>query len=87
MKTTAAIRAVMMNVLSIAENQPTAVKMSHMARIAPRIVPIIRPMCLWYAPGALWRAGRAGQATLDGSSQHTQHRQVHGTKATIGLVG
>jgi hypothetical protein len=32
--------------LSIEENQPMAVKMSHMARMAPRIVPIIRPMCL-----------------------------------------
>ena len=35
MKATAAIRAVMMNVLSVAENQPMAVKMSHMPRIAP----------------------------------------------------
>jgi len=61
MKTTAAIRAVMMNVLSIAENQPTAVTMSHMARIAPKIAPIIRPMCLSYAPGALWFPDRAGQ--------------------------
>jgi hypothetical protein len=46
MKTPAAIRTVMMNVLSIEEYQPMAVKMSHMPRIAPRIVPIIRPICL-----------------------------------------
>jgi len=46
MKTTAAIRPVIMNVLSIPENQPMAVKMNHTARIAPRIFPIIRPMCL-----------------------------------------
>lgn len=46
MKTTAAIRPVIKNVLNTAENQPIVVKTSHMARIAPRIVPIIRPMRL-----------------------------------------
>jgi hypothetical protein len=56
MKTAAAIRPTIKNVLNIAENQPMAVKMSHTPRIAPRIFPIIRPMCLWHAPSVLWRA-------------------------------
>jgi hypothetical protein len=84
MKTTAAIRPVITNVLSTAENQPMAVKMSHMARIAPRIVPIIRPMCLYYAPGVLWRAVVLARGALDGSSQRTLDH--HPAKATIGPV-
>src|SRR5690242_6127937 len=44
MKTTAAIRPVIKNVLNTAENQPMAVKMNHTERIAPRTAPIIRPM-------------------------------------------
>jgi len=44
MKTTAAIRPVIKNVLNTAENQPMAVKISHAERIAPRTAPIIRPM-------------------------------------------
>jgi hypothetical protein len=41
--------------LSVATIPPAAVKASHMARIAPRIVPMIRPMSPVCARG-LWRA-------------------------------
>ena len=44
MKTTTAISPIMKNVLSIAKIQPMAMKASQMARIAPRIVHIIRPI-------------------------------------------
>ena len=53
MKTAIAISPMMRNVLNVATIPPAAVKASHMARIAPRIVPMIRPMspvctqCLW----------------------------------------
>ena len=44
MKTTTAISPIMRKVLSIAKIQPMAMKASQMARIAPRIVHIIRPI-------------------------------------------
>ena len=46
----------MTKVLSIAMIQPMAMKTSHMARIAPRIVKIIQPM----APQGIPPWGRAG---------------------------
>src|SRR5260370_38695882 len=53
MKTAIAISPMRRNVLSVATIPPAAVTASHMTRIAPRIVPMIRPMspvcarCLW----------------------------------------
>lgn len=44
MKTAIAISPMMRNVLSVAKIPPAAVKASQMARIAPRIIPMIRPM-------------------------------------------
>ncbi len=44
MKTTTAISPIMKNVLSIPKIQPMAMKATQMARIAPRIVHIIRPI-------------------------------------------
>ncbi len=44
MKTAIAISPMMRNVLSVAKIPPAAVKASQMARITPRIVPMIRPM-------------------------------------------
>ena len=44
MKTTIAISPMMRNVLSVAKIPPAAVKTSHMARIAPRIIPMMRPI-------------------------------------------
>src|SRR5438046_330233 len=46
MKTTIAISAMMRNALNVAKIPPAAVTASQMARIAPRIVPIFRPMDL-----------------------------------------
>jgi Glyoxalase-like domain len=43
MKTAIAISPMMRNVLSVAKIPPAAVKASQMARIAPRIIPMIRP--------------------------------------------
>ena len=43
-KTAIAISPMMTNVLSVATIPPATVTASHMARIAPRIVPMIRPM-------------------------------------------
>ena len=59
MKTAIAISPMMANVLSVAKIPPAAVTASQMARIAPRIVVMIRPMypvCPW-APleGGAWR--------------------------------
>ncbi len=51
MKTAIAISPMMTNVLSVAKIPPAAVKASHMARIAPRIVPMIRPMSPSMRPG------------------------------------
>jgi hypothetical protein len=44
MKTAIAVSPMMRNVLSVAKIPPAAVKASQMARIAPRIIPMIRPM-------------------------------------------
>jgi hypothetical protein len=44
MKTAIAISPMMRNVLSVATIPPAAVTASHVARIAPMIVPMIRPM-------------------------------------------
>jgi len=44
MNTAIAISPMMTNVLSVAKIPPAAVTASHMARIAPRIVPMKRPM-------------------------------------------
>ena len=44
MKTAIAISAMMRNVLSVAKIPPATVAASQMARIAPMIVPMIRPM-------------------------------------------
>src|SRR5271166_6550494 len=44
MKTASAISPMMRNVLSVATIPPAAVKANDMARIAPKIVPMIRPM-------------------------------------------
>jgi len=57
MMTAIAISPMMRNVLSVATILPTAVKASDMARIAPRIVPMIRrmsPVCAgaWLQDGA-----------------------------------
>jgi hypothetical protein len=46
MKTTSAISPMMRNTLNVAKIPPAAVTASQMARIAPRIVPIFRPMDL-----------------------------------------
>ena len=46
MKTAIAISATMRNVFSVAKMPPATVTASQMARIAPRIVPMIRPMYL-----------------------------------------
>ena len=46
MTTAIAISPMMTNVLSVATIPPAAVTASHMARIAPVIVPMIRPMSL-----------------------------------------
>ena len=53
MKTAIAISAMMRNVFSVAKIPPATVTASQMARIAPRIVPMIRPMylvCAWLPP-------------------------------------
>jgi hypothetical protein len=50
MKTAIAISPTTRNVLSVAKIPPAAVTASQMARIAPRTVPMIRPMypvCAW----------------------------------------
>ena len=63
MKTTTAISPMMKNVLSIAKIQPIAMKASQMARIAPRIVPMIRlmyPVCTRLPCQATGYAGRPG---------------------------
>jgi hypothetical protein len=52
MTTASAISPMMRNVLSVARIPPAAVTASQMARIAPRIVPMIRPRYL-VCPGAL----------------------------------
>jgi hypothetical protein len=44
MKTAIAISPIMRNVLNVATIPPAAVTASHMARIAPSVVPMIRPM-------------------------------------------
>jgi hypothetical protein len=44
MKTAIAISPTMRNVLNVAKIPPAAVKASQMARIVPRIIPMIRPM-------------------------------------------
>ena len=44
MTTAIAISPMMRNVLSVATIPPAAVTANHMARIAPKIVPMIRPM-------------------------------------------
>ncbi len=59
MKTAIAISPVMRNVLSVAKIPPAAMKASQMARIAPRIVHMIRPMHPVCAQRALARDGRA----------------------------
>jgi hypothetical protein len=46
MKTAIAISATMRNVFSVAKSPPATVTASQMARITPRIVPMIRPMYL-----------------------------------------
>ena len=55
MKTAVAISPMMRNVLSVAKIPPAAVTASQMARIAPRIIPMIRPMSPVCARG-LWQA-------------------------------
>ena len=92
MKTPAAIRTVMMNVLSIAENQPMAVKISHMARTAPRCpyYPAHVPIVL---TGALWLPGRAGQGALDAlrsarsMGMYTARKRQSGWSAERALSG
>ena len=61
MKTAIAISPMMRNVLSVATIPPAAVTASQMARIAPRIIPIIRPMSPVCARG-LWQARAAPTA-------------------------
>jgi hypothetical protein len=63
MKTASAISAMMRNILSVAKIPPATVTTSQMARIAPRIVPIIRPMypvCTRLPCQATGYAGRPG---------------------------
>jgi hypothetical protein len=61
MKTAIAISAMMRNVLSVAKIPPATVMTSQMARIALRIVPMIRPIYLvcarlpWQATGYRYR--------------------------------
>ena len=74
MKTAIAISPMMTNVLSVATIPPAAVKASHMTRIAPRIVPMIRPMSPVCARG-LWQAA-AAPAVPSGRYGHTW-RSVH----------
>ena len=57
MKTTSAISATMRNVFSVAKMPPATVTASQMARITPRIVPMIRPMYLVCARLPLARDG------------------------------
>ena len=63
MKTAIAISPMMTNVLSVAKIPPAIVTTSQMARIAPRIVPMTRPMspvCLAFLAGdSRVGAGRA----------------------------
>ncbi len=61
MKTAIAISATMRNVFSVAKSPPATVTASQMARIAPRIVPMIRPMYLVCARRPLARDGRASR--------------------------
>ena len=57
MKTAIAISATMRNVFSVAKIPPATVTASQMARITPRIVPMIRPMYLVCARLPLARDG------------------------------
>ena len=61
MKTAIAISPMRRNVLSVATIPPAAVTASQMARIAPRIIPMIRPMSPVCARG-LWQARAAPTA-------------------------
>jgi hypothetical protein len=65
MMTAIAISPMMRNVLSVATILPTAVKATDMARIAPRIVPMIRrmsPVCARGVAAGRRQQRRAGQA-------------------------
>jgi len=61
MKTAIAISPMTRNVLSEAKIPPAAVTASQTARIAPRTVPMIRPMCL-VCTRRLWQAAVAPTA-------------------------
>ena len=72
MMTAIAISPMMRNVLSVATILPTAVKASDMARIAPRIVPMIRrmsPVC-----AGAWRQDGASSDELAGLRQNVPDR-------------
>jgi len=72
MMTAIAISPMMRNVLSVATILPTAVKASDMARIALRIVPMIR-RSPQYAPGA-WLQDGASSDELAGLRQNVPDR-------------
>jgi len=84
MKTAIAISAMMRNVFSVAKISPAIATASQMARIAPRIVPMIRPMypvcaCLpWEAtvlPGAeLTTAAEPDVALVEAEGRFTRLR-------------
>jgi hypothetical protein len=94
MKTTTAISPIMKKVLSIAKIQPMAMKASQMARIAPRIVHIIRPIypvCARRPPraavmvtGARARAWVAGGPGLPERRQDRAEHPLGGTDQRTG---
>ena len=82
MKTTTAISPIMKKVLTIAKIQPMAMKASQMAKIAPTIVHIIRPVypvCARRPPqAAVMVTGARARAWVAGGGSHPapQRRRV-----------
>jgi hypothetical protein len=79
MKTAIAISPMIRNVLTVATIPPAAVTASHMAKVAPRIVPMIRPM-----PPVCRRVDAGGKASAIIASPFPAAalpRVVHGTIA------
>ncbi len=82
MKTAIAISPMRRNVLSVATIPPAAVTASHMTRIAPRIVPMIRPMSPVCTRG-LW----PGRRSMPRHHASADHRHDVVARLELAVVG